>query len=974
MGRQIMKRVFSFLLLSAGLIVSADSNLLRNGDFDGKDFNQDIFVQLDKGKVKVSQVTEDLSWNKCVKMEITGFKKTDAGELLTASLLFGKNDGQYGVPVQPDTQYKFSMELKGNRGVSLWVVLFDSATKQFWKGKSVRLTPRSAEPSPQSWTRVSGSFKTGPKTRFACLKLMFWADSKQMKKMPAVGDYVMVDNIRIVKQQTLDQTVPVSPGKNAEAEVRPAFTVPADTVLVLPQRRDPSVKLQLPVRFSCNEHGITFTAELPPAQPGLTPVAENGKKLWKEDVLELFFSPPVKDRLYTQFAMSSGGGRYRGTGMEDGQFDRWTGKAETRDGKRICTMVIPWELIGFTRRPPAGTRLGINIAVTLNKKGYAYAPVKVNFADVDNFASIIFGSVGQYREIVMAELKKDAPESLRSEIDQFAASGETDAGKVIAAAQTLRKKILSAKMGNAPFLAVRLPLTGNFTVPVNLDPEHLIREKIVLSAAGNESAMLPVAILNRTGQTAAYRVIVHADAKNYNSAERTGLGNDFPAEKIIFREAFPVKDSEAEKPGLIFDPLPKMNEAHVLVVPPHEAGIVWLEFDCNGVKPGQYPGSIRIIPLSEPAKFVRHNYQGKMQDYPLELEVLPFKLPPPRPVSFFHPPISKDYMLMACRLGSPAISINSWYFPFKFDLKGTLVRGDAPRAVAEFKKAKELFAGAPEWVQPKYRVGYSIYKIFKEASLPKKVKVFSPEWENCWRNYLKAFRKVTDGCGIPPSQIFIELVDEPQVKYEKEYLTMTRIAVETLPDAKFYMTWGPANFGFSADRIAAFESLLKVHSYHQLLLDDPVMLAQIRETQKKAGYYTIMYECNTNIRETLHNYYRLHPWRVRINHFDGVGIYTFVHGNWGQPGVPDWKLTHRGALTYRSDDHCIPSIRLYALLRGVDDIRYWDALLPYRKDPEVAKFLASVPAQVLKNRHDPEAPDQFRKQAVELLLKVTRKQ
>lgn len=63
---------------------------------------------------------------------------------------------------------------------------------------------------------------------------------------------------------------------------------------------------------------------------------------------------------------------------------------------------------------------------------------------------------------------------------------------------------------------------------------------------------------------------------------------------------------------------------------------------------------------------------------------------------------------------------------------------------------------------------------------------------------------------------------------------------------------------------------------------------------------------------------------------------------------------------------------MYALMQGVTDIRYWDALLPYQNDPETAAFLKTAPAKVLRDKHDPEQPDRFRAEAVKLLKRLTK--
>ena len=76
-----MKHKLILFILSASLFCLAGGNLLQNGDFNGNDLLADIMVQQNDGQVKVSKVTEELSWNQCVKMEITAFKEMDGKKL-----------------------------------------------------------------------------------------------------------------------------------------------------------------------------------------------------------------------------------------------------------------------------------------------------------------------------------------------------------------------------------------------------------------------------------------------------------------------------------------------------------------------------------------------------------------------------------------------------------------------------------------------------------------------------------------------------------------------------------------------------------------------------------------------------------------------------------------------------------------------------------------------------------------------------
>lgn len=273
----------------------------------------------------------------------------------------------------------------------------------------------------------------------------------------------------------------------------------------------------------------------------------------------------------------------------------------------------------------------------------------------------------------------------------------------------------------------------------------------------------------------------------------------------------------------------------------------------------------------------------------------------------------------------------------------------------------------PRKVKPRYMIGYSFYETFKRAVKPKSIKVMTPEWENCWKNYIQAVENIFIQCGVAPSDIVYELADEPRIKYENEYLTMTRIARKAVPEGKLLMTWGPLNFGYTADKIKPYESILNEHGYHWLLLNDPEIMKHVKKMQQ-SGINTSLYECSTNIRENLHTYFRLHPWRAYLNGFTELGFYTYIQDSWGQPGATDWKTSPRGGLVYRVDDICIPSIRMFALQQGVDDIRYMRLLKKYSDKPEVAGFIKEIKGKILKFSHNSELPAEFRRKA-RLLLK-----
>ena len=202
---------------------------------------------------------------------------------------------------------------------------------------------------------------------------------------------------------------------------------------------------------------------------------------------------------------------------------------------------------------------------------------------------------------------------------------------------------------------------------------------------------------------------------------------------------------------------------------------------------------------------------------------------------------------------------------------------------------------------------------------------------------------------------------------------MIKLAHAAVPDARLMMTWGPLNFGYTVERIKPYDSYVSVHYYHWLLLHSAKHVEHIKRMSSTPGKTVGLYECNTSIREDLYSYFRLHPWRTYINGFDDMGFYQYAASPWGQIGAVDWKRSPSGELTYRVDDMCIPSIRMFALQQGVDDIRYLRKLADFSNIPEVFCLVEEYKEKILKYQHDPTFAAEFRRKAIELLKKYSGK-
>ncbi len=964
-----MKKLTALLIaVLATAFAFGDGNLLKNGDFNGSDFFTDLNCQMTNGKFKGELFTEDFTWNKCARMEVLEYKDVNGRKMLSGSLQFGKDKGLNGLPVNPDTEYDFSFDLKGELPVSLWVYLLDKPFGLKDKGHGIRPKPITARGEKDSWTRIKGSFKTDANAKFALFSIMLWADSKQQRSIPAIGSFVLIDNVTIAPRKNLLE----ASAFNAESktQLRPVLTTPYKSRVLFRHIQDKMPPLQLPVEIRSSPGNISVSVTLPPAKPDLKPISQNGANLWREDVFDLFFAPVTHDRAYSQFAISSGGGRYIGNGRKLDDFASWSGKVTPVKDGRIMSITVPWTLLGYESMPKAGAALGINIGIMYSHNSYSYAPVKLGFSDLPNFGRIIFGSMDDFRRNAAAQLEKEGLEAFSGEIKAFAENQTKDASELNAAYEGLRNKIDNAKLGTEPFLTARLSNMGEYFAPLSISKEQLITDTIKLRGARNEKLCLPIAILNRTAKIASYRVIVHADASNRYTPEMTGLEKGFPPENIVYREIVPVKDANGKAPGAIYDALPRMNEAQVITVPPNDCGAIWLEFDCDKVPCDTYKGYIRVIPLMEMAEFPKKEVSiSKIKDYPLEVQVLPITLPPPMKLDMFSQRINENYFKRLCELGSPRMLISAYAFKFQYDDNGNITYDEAPLAKDLIADLKRYFKNAPSWVEPRYIVAYSFYSIFKKINLPKSIKPLTPAWENCWRNHVKAIMKVCRENGIEEGRLWAELVDEPHGEFFEEYLAAARIAHEAEPGLKLVMTWGHVKFGMTPKLVAAFDPYLTEAIYWWGHLSNDDFMHQRAEFLKRPGTSSSIYECSTSLRAPLHSYFRLHPWRTRVYGFDRMDFYTFTNHLFGVHTGPDWRLALTGGIVYRAGDACIPSVRYYALKEGMTDIRYYDALKALPNRPDVSKFLKEASKKVMDNTYDTSLPDWFREQAINLLLR-----
>jgi hypothetical protein len=189
-----------FISLSA----SSAQNLIINSDMS----NEAKFAKecrSDGGKTgKLSLFSENLTWNKCGRLEVVATQKSDTGsDVINANAWIGCNEAGTlpGFFVRPNTTYTFSIDLRGTPK-RVRVAARTWSQDDVWMGAETRLTTVSMTSIGEGWATYRGTFKTGPYDVRAALCVQMWSDTQYPKAdQYKVGDWVMFDNVSVYDRQ-----------------------------------------------------------------------------------------------------------------------------------------------------------------------------------------------------------------------------------------------------------------------------------------------------------------------------------------------------------------------------------------------------------------------------------------------------------------------------------------------------------------------------------------------------------------------------------------------------------------------------------------------------------------------------------------------------------------------------------------------------------------------------------------------------
>jgi len=1031
--------VFIFVFLTIGREGWPAENMLKNGDLEGEDTSEFSPTGL-SSHYKFSIYTEDATGNKCARLEILnylegnqGAKGVNAGIVIGGAKGGDGQDGRMALDVKPNTTYEFSLDLKGTvNKVNISAFL--------WKGECNDYRNRARVASSlgtvkvqQDWVQYKGSFTTDAFAKKAALFVQVWC-SEEYGLTEKPGTFLMVDNVVIrekssgIKSESRADDIVVEKKMGVVARFEkesPKLDGRLDDAVwknaqVL--KKFFSIKGEEPAKVQ-TEGMVLATSEalwvgVRCFEPDLGQLKikykKDGEPVWQDDCVELFFDTRSEGITVRQFVVSAGGYRFMGWGRQPRQpsnYQDW--KAAVCFGEKEWTaeIMLPYRVLGWDKCPPSGTAVGFNLCRERYASATEYSswsPVYGNFHNKEKFGILVFGDfrddiARRLKEVKSAlnEVPQDIPEEDKATRAKIAervglweqrCSSENFTSSLWEQAyldiQQAVQQTKFLKLAGAKFAVTVVSPTDDFALPFIPDTLSLAPSVIEAFAAVNEYESLPIAITNLTNTTEAYRVILFGE--EIGGIESPGLkgekGEVFPSEAISLREAVRIRDSDAPIHGQRFDPLPLMNQGFTVTVPPRDSALIWITFNCKGITPGDYTGTLRIIPLNQSGKFVLKEgwqYTGLMKDIPLKLTVWPIELSeePAIPLWLMREAENERFFIDMKEHGNQVFQVSPYYITTQFEPDGSVKQPVVLSTLDAFlDKHIRYFQEHKLEGHPKFLLGFSAYNIFEVIHAKKQFAFNTQAWEKAWTSWVKEVEKAFKKKNVDYQDYVVEVWDEPDWSKDFDQVIVSlKLAKQVCPHMQLQVTFGSSIW--PVEKMKELVPYVDVWCPHDSYWEKEEYF-RFFQGLKKQGKRVWFYCCDTNLSISLYQYYRLHGWKAWYRNVDIAGLFFYLTGPGGYYGRGCWKEDASGGLVYRSFDQPIPSIRYQCLREGFDDIKYLAKLTSLvseakekRVDENLIKaaevFLAQTPKDVVVNfYHEKTFAEESRRQAARLIIEL----
>ena len=898
------------------------------------------------------------------------------------------SDKNGGVPVKPNTFYRYSLECKGKLPPgSSFVHIIEWSTDKKWEGRRrVPLNDGMAidkfDVTPDEFIVKKGTFRTGPAAKRAALAVNVRGNAKD-GNLPSPGDYLLVDKILLEElhrqssgwcRYSSSAAVPqnVQSGKNVQTQpvrLLGCGESPQKDFTGLRSRQNAGASTSVAVKTVDEAFQITVSGN-----------HSSRKSFQSGDRMEIIFDPTLRQQEIHHFSIAFDGTRMR-KGIPVSPTDkRWDAEVLPGNGDTVwqARFTIPFSLLGLTKSSVrSGILLGFNAANYRNQglRYFTWNPIDRDFHNPALFGRILTGDGYFQKEISRlqkaAASNPDAAQFRKQTENVLRLAGNQEKFNEL---RRLEEKLYRSLSGNQVFSLTECLPTHSPEIPVRPDFQER-KDAFSVTAAGNEIRPFTLLLSNHTGRFEEYRVSVfHPEAAG---SECPGLksadGKIFPAEQIHILRGVQVKDGEGKQHGLRFDPLVPAS-AGIFSVPANDSGLIWINFNTAGVPPGRYSGMVRVVPLGEELTQVnadRLSYIGKWREFPLTVEVLDFKLPaePVIPINMFNRACGKEMFRTMAELGIRDFHFHPWNFQMAFNDDGSLRSFDDSRAVKSMAEECGI-AG-----KIRFAVEYSIYPRFKNLWGMNKFKENTPEWERGWAECVRSLADSLRKLNVKPEKYMVEIWDEPPPSNFDELYKALCIARKSAPEMRLMATFDSRKLPL--DKLRKLQDLLDVWIFwgkgYFTAPEYAAFIRELRQKGKEVGFYV----CYTSMRQNLNEYFRLHGLWTWVHNLQVAAFYQLIDQPHNFNGISNWRQACQGGIMYMAGSQPVTSVRMECFRLGHTDIKYF-ALLEslLKKHPahpaaaEAKKFLGEeLRDTVYKHPYDKQRPEQQRTQCIELIKK-----
>ena len=205
MKKSRLKQLLFSVLFLASLSIFGQGNLLKNSSFDNEDLSE--YQVLGVKDVRLFSVfTEDLTWNKCGKIDLIKYSDTKTGKGLLTGLAIGGAkgangaDGRKAFRVKPNTAYSFSMELKGTVSGAYITAYSWSGDCKGLKERTKLETSTKRVKVTKEWQVYKGTFTTPGDAKRAILYMTVYTNARYgITEKP--GTYILIDNVSVKEKK-----------------------------------------------------------------------------------------------------------------------------------------------------------------------------------------------------------------------------------------------------------------------------------------------------------------------------------------------------------------------------------------------------------------------------------------------------------------------------------------------------------------------------------------------------------------------------------------------------------------------------------------------------------------------------------------------------------------------------------------------------------------------------------------------------